>query len=103
MPIYEYKCKNCCEGFEILQKYSDPPLAKCPSCSGEVNKLISQSTFHLKGTGWYATDYARKGGDTASEEGQASVKQESDGEDKKVEAKGASDSTNSSPSGDSKE
>jgi predicted nucleic acid-binding Zn ribbon protein len=45
-----------------LQKFSDPPLLKCPSCSGEVTKLISQCSFHLKGTGWYATDYAKKSG-----------------------------------------
>ena len=102
MPIYEYKCNNCHEGFEILQKHSDPPLAKCPSCSGEVNKLISQCTFHLKGTGWYATDYARKGGGAASGGEKESVKQEGNGEDKKVEAKSNNDST-STPSGDSKE
>ena len=59
MPIYEYNCKNCGKGFEILQKFSDPPPLKCPLCSGEVSKLISQCAFHLKGTGWYATDYAR--------------------------------------------
>ena len=60
MPIYEYSCKNCGKGFEILQKFSDLPILKCPSCSGEVTKLISQCSFHLKGTGWYATDYAKK-------------------------------------------
>ncbi|MFH2012729.1 MAG: zinc ribbon domain-containing protein [Pseudomonadota bacterium] len=62
MPIYEYNCKNCGKGFEVLQKFSDPPILKCPSCSGEVTKLISQCSFHLKGTGWYATDYAKKSG-----------------------------------------
>lgn len=62
MPIYEYNCKNCGKGFEILQKFSDSPPLKCPLCSGEVSKLISQCAFHLKGTGWYATDYAKKNG-----------------------------------------
>jgi putative FmdB family regulatory protein len=60
MPIYEYHCLACHHEFELLQKFSDPPLAQCPSCAGQVRKLISRSAFHLKGDGWYATDYARK-------------------------------------------
>ncbi len=60
MPIYEYNCNKCKEQFEVIQKFSDPLLSKCPKCSGEVTKLISQCTFHLKGTGWYATDYVKK-------------------------------------------
>jgi putative FmdB family regulatory protein len=61
MPIYEYHCQDCHHEFELIQKFSDPPLAQCPSCSGAVHKLISRSAFHLKGDGWYVTDYARKG------------------------------------------
>jgi putative FmdB family regulatory protein len=61
MPIYEYHCLDCHHQFERLQKFSDPPLAQCPSCAGTVQKLISRSAFHLKGDGWYVTDYARKG------------------------------------------
>jgi putative FmdB family regulatory protein len=61
MPIYEYNCLDCHHEFEVIQKFSDPPLAQCPSCSGKVQKLISRSAFHLKGDGWYVTDYARKG------------------------------------------
>jgi putative FmdB family regulatory protein len=61
MPIYEYECKKCGNIEEIFQKISDKPLAKCKRCSGRLHKLISQSTFHLKGTGWYVTDYANKG------------------------------------------
>jgi putative FmdB family regulatory protein len=45
---------------EVLQKFSDPLLAKCEVCKGKVHKLISHSSFHLKGSGWYVTDYARK-------------------------------------------
>ncbi|MDY6855639.1 MAG: zinc ribbon domain-containing protein [Thermodesulfobacteriota bacterium] len=60
MPIYEYRCNKCKEQFEVIQKFSDPLLSKCPECSGEVTKLISQCTFQLKGTGWYATDYGKK-------------------------------------------
>ena len=60
MPIYEYECSKCGKIEEIFQKFSDKPLKKCRHCSGKLNKLISQSTFHLKGTGWYVTDYANK-------------------------------------------
>jgi len=61
MPIYEYRCKDCNTVFEEIQKFSDAPIKTCRSCSGKnVEKLISQSAFHLKGTGWHATDYAKK-------------------------------------------
>ena len=60
MPIYEYECEKCGKIQEVFQKFSDKPLRKCSHCSGRVNKLISQSSFHLKGTGWYVTDYAGK-------------------------------------------
>lgn len=60
MPIYEYQCEQCGKVEEVIQKFSDKPLSKCKHCSGKLNKLISQSAFHLKGTGWYVTDYAGK-------------------------------------------
>ena len=60
MPIYEYECTQCGEIEEVFQKFSDKPLKKCRHCSGKLQKLISQSTFHLKGSGWYVTDYANK-------------------------------------------
>lgn len=63
MPIYEYRCQDCDYAFERIQKFSDSPIDTCPTCSGFVKKLISRSTFHLKGDGWYVTDYARKGND----------------------------------------
>jgi len=59
MAIYEYECSKCGK-FEVNQKISDKPLKKCPKCSGKVKKLISASTFVLKGSGWYLTDYAKK-------------------------------------------
>jgi putative FmdB family regulatory protein len=62
MPIYEYRCLDCGHQFEIMQKFSDPPAETCTSCSGTVQKLISRSAFHLKGNGWYVTDYGRHGG-----------------------------------------
>lgn len=60
MPIYEYKCKGCGKQFEVWQKITDEPLKVCKDCGGELWKLISESSFILKGTGWYVTDYARK-------------------------------------------
>jgi putative FmdB family regulatory protein len=65
MPIYEYQCLVCEKTTEAMQKFSDAPLATCPECGGHLKKLISNSTFVLKGTGWYKTDYASK--DTAPE------------------------------------
>jgi putative FmdB family regulatory protein len=65
MPIYEYQCKKCGAIEEALQKFSDKPLSKCKHCSGKLHKLVSQSSFHLKGSGWYVTDYANKHKDTA--------------------------------------
>jgi len=58
MPIYEYECTQCGRIEEAFQKFSDKPLKKCRQCSGKLNKLVSQSSFQLKGTGWYVTDYA---------------------------------------------
>ncbi len=66
MPIYEYGCTKCGNVEEALQKFSDKPLKKCRHCSGKLQKLISQSAFHLKGSGWYVTDYANKSSANAS-------------------------------------
>ncbi len=59
MPIYEYKCNSCGRIIEVMQKFSDKPLSRCPACSGKISRIISNCTFHLKGTGWYVTDYKR--------------------------------------------
>ncbi len=61
MPLYEYRCEACEHLFEVIQKFSDAPVAVCPKCgSGPVVKLLSSPAFQFKGTGWYITDYARK-------------------------------------------
>lgn len=60
MPIYEYQCKNCGKVFEVFQGMTDSPVKTCRFCKGAVKRLISMSTFHLKGSGWYATDYGGK-------------------------------------------
>jgi putative FmdB family regulatory protein len=87
MPIYEYHCAKCGD-FEVIQKMSDKPLGTCPTCRRKVNKLISSTSFQLKGSGWYITDYARKGGSGsgASEKGSKS-------EDKKNDASGSEGSS----------
>ncbi|MDR1607344.1 MAG: zinc ribbon domain-containing protein [Deltaproteobacteria bacterium] len=61
MPLYEYECHNCQQVTEALQKFSDQPLTVCPKCGGQLSKLMSMNSFSLKGSGWYATDYAKSG------------------------------------------
>ena len=61
MPIYEYSCKKCGKTIEVIQKFSDSPLKKHQDCGGALTKLVSASGFQFIGTGWYVTDYARKG------------------------------------------
>ena len=68
MPIYEYECAKCGRIEETLQNFSDKPLTKCSHCSGKLHRLVSRSSFHLKGTGWYVTDYAQKPGAPSSSE-----------------------------------
>ena len=67
MPIYEYSCKKCGKTIEVIQKFSDPVLRKHKGCGGALTKLVSASGFQFKGTGWYVTDYARKGKSGESE------------------------------------
>jgi putative FmdB family regulatory protein len=57
MPIYEYECTKCHKHFEIMRKISDDPLTSCRECGGELKKLITNTSFVLKGSGWYVTDY----------------------------------------------
>jgi putative FmdB family regulatory protein len=65
MPIYEYRCPQC-GVFEATQRITESPLATCPTCASEVHRLISLTSFVLKGSGWYATDYARSNGKSES-------------------------------------
>jgi putative FmdB family regulatory protein len=60
MPIYEYQCKKCGKQFEAFQGITEPDLKTCKFCKGKVHKMMSLSSFSLKGSGWYATDYAGK-------------------------------------------
>ncbi len=71
MPLYEYQCKKCKHRFEKIRKFSDPLLKKCPECGGPLEQLLSPPAVQFKGSGWYVTDYARKGAGS-SESGAAS-------------------------------
>ncbi len=69
MPIYEYQCEQCGKIVENWQKVSDPPLTECDNCKGRMHKLVSQTSFQLKGSGWYVTDYCnRKSSEKSSSE-----------------------------------
>lgn len=61
MPLYEYECKKKGHRFELIRKFSDPPVEKCVKCGSAVRKLLSAPAIAFKGEGWYVTDYARKG------------------------------------------
>jgi putative FmdB family regulatory protein len=61
LPLYEYQCPKCGR-FELIRKFSDETVTKCPTCGSEVQKLLSAPAIQFKGTGWYITDYARKDG-----------------------------------------
>lgn len=98
MPIYEYECTKCGHQTEIWQKFSEAPIAKCEMCRGKVKKLISQSTFHLKGTGWYATDYASKHGGSGEKKG----KTDKDSAAKKAKSSKETSKKETSSSGDKK-
>ena len=88
MPIYEYQCEQCGEVEEALQKISDKPLTKCKNCSGKLHKLISQSAFHLKGTGWYVTDYAgKKSQENNTDKSEKPAKKNTKAKDAKTNAK----------------
>ena len=77
MPIYEYECTKCGLIEEAFQKISDKPQARCSDCSGKLRKLISNSSFHLKGSGWYVTDYAKKSSKASRKETTSSPKESS--------------------------
>lgn len=92
MPLYEYECPSCSRVFEIWQKISEKPKTACPDCSGPLKKLVSLSSFQLKGGGWYADGYAGKPTPATAKESQASEKKSAEGkapEPKKAQAPGA--------------
>ena len=95
MPLYEYKCDACGATFEVIQRFSDPPVEKCRTCGGPVRKLLSAPAIQFKGSGWYVTDYAKKG---TSEAGKALESSKTTAADS---SKSSSDSSSTTSSGDS--
>jgi putative FmdB family regulatory protein len=96
MPIYEYECKKCGKIQEVFQKFSDKPLAQCKKCSGKLHKLISHSSFHLKGTGWYVTDYANGSRPNSTTSNKADPAKKPDASKSSSEKKTSSGSTDQS-------
>jgi putative FmdB family regulatory protein len=91
MPLYEYQCKKCHHRFERIVKFSDKPMKKCPDCGGQVEQMISAPAVQFKGSGWYVTDYAKKGSGTSASSSDSS---ESDSSTKDT-AKDSKDSKDS--------
>jgi putative FmdB family regulatory protein len=100
MPLYEYECEACGNRFEVIQKFSDPPVEECRLCAKRpVRRLLSSPAIQFKGTGWYITDYAQKGKSDGTKEKSSGEKKD----EKKTDGGGAAEtksdsSTASSPS-----
>ncbi len=97
MPIYEYLCKKCGHRFEEIKKFSDKQPTKCLKCGGVIEQVISAPAVQFKGSGWYVTDYAKKG---SSGTGTASSSNASDGDggDRKSDSKESKDTKDSKES-----
>jgi putative FmdB family regulatory protein len=106
MPLYEYQCENCGQVFELIQKFSDEPLAIHEQCGGTVHRLISAPALHFKGSGWYVTDYAKGGSNNPANggkhEGEASSGKDKDGASASKESAGSASPSDSSKSESSK-
>jgi putative FmdB family regulatory protein len=90
MPIYEYRCHGCGEMLEVIQKFSDVPLRECPECRGKLAKLVSNTSFVLKGSGWYADGYSSSAKESGPEKPSTPGKPKTEsGTEKKPETKTA--------------
>ncbi|MBN1253690.1 MAG: zinc ribbon domain-containing protein [Deltaproteobacteria bacterium] len=85
MPIYEYQCTKCDRIIEVMQKITDEPLETCSYCKGSLRRLMSLNSFHLKGNGWYVTDYKDKGKDKGKDNGEKPSEKKEVKTDKKTE------------------
>jgi putative FmdB family regulatory protein len=94
MPLYEYQCDSCGHRFEVIRKFSDPPIDACPKCGSAVRKLMSSPAIQFKGSGWYITDYAKKDSGTAPKAGASKEGATSES----GESKPSSDSSTPAPS-----
>ena len=101
MPLYEYQCEACGSRFEVIRKFSDPPLETCTVCGkGPIQRLMSSPAIQFKGTGWYITDYSQKGksesGETSKSKNEPKKSDEKAGDAKKSDTSSAGTSTSSS-------
>jgi putative FmdB family regulatory protein len=98
MPLYEYECEACGQRFEVIQKFSDPPVDVCRKCGkGPVQRLLSSPAIQFKGSGWYITDYAQKGkSDSSSSSSKSSSSTTESKSETKSETKSDSSSSTSS-------
>jgi len=97
MPIYEYQCESCSRRFEVMQRMTEPLLAVCEQCGGHVRRLISQTSFVLKGSGWYVTDYP------SDSRKKAMSQEKSSGDSKSTDTSTASTTSDKVSSTESKE
>lgn len=95
MPLYEYECKKCKHRFEKIQKFSDKMLKKCPECGGPIEQMVSAPAVQFKGSGWYVTDYAKKGSSSpsssSSSESESSAKEGKEAKEEKKDSKSDKD------------
>ena len=102
MPLYEYKCDSCGKTFEVIQKFSDEPLTVHPECGGKVERLLSAPAFHLKGTGWYATDYAKSNGSKENKDSKTDDSRSAKSGESESKTESTKKSETSSSAGESK-
>ena len=99
MPIYEYECTSCCNVFEVFQRMTEDQLTDCPDCSGPVKKLVSMTSFQLKGGGWYADGYSSKSsngsGSTCKDKSTESTPKKPESSSTKAESTSSSSSDSS--------
>ena len=103
MPNYEYLCRKCGHRFEQIRKFSDKQLRKCPECGGVIEQVISAPAMQFKGSGWYVTDYPKKGAgsgassSSSSSEGESGSKETKDAKDTKDTKKDDKPKSDTSP------
>ncbi len=95
MPIYEYRCNDCHQLFEEWQKDFQEREVNCPICGGTSPRLISNSAFVLKGSGWYATDYCNRRSEAGNGNGKPTAKNEETKSD--TSASSSSESSTTTP------
>ena len=76
MPLYEYECRKCGHRFERIEKVAGPHSKKCPECGGSVERVVAAPAIQFKGSGWYVTDYGRKGAAASDSKGEEAAKSE---------------------------